>query len=106
MSLGWLYQLARTASAYSRLRIVGGGGRDAGKSPILSPSEFRRAVGAAIDITIAHDTETASDAARSGRALPKVFPRSPASKALRNLAHSLEAHEQREAKRKLLFWKR
>ncbi len=101
-----LMALARAANIYSRLRIVGGGGRDTGKSPILSPSEFRRAVGAPIDITIGHDAETASDAARSGRPIPKVFPRSAASKALRNLVQSLESSEQREPKRRLLFWKR
>lgn len=101
-----LMALARAATVYARIRIVGGGGRDSGKSPILSPSEFRRAVGTPIDIAIAHDSETASDAARSGRPMPKVFPRSPASKALRNLAQSLESNEQREPKRKLLFWKK
>lgn len=101
-----LMALVRAASTYARLRIVGGGARESGKSPILTPSEFRRAVGAPIDITIGHDVETASDAARSGRPIPKVFPRSPASKALRNLAQSLEVHEQREPKRKLLFWKK
>lgn len=101
-----LMALARAANVYSRLRIVGGGAREPGKSPILSPSEFRRAVGAPIDIAIAHDSETASDAARSGRPMPKVFPRSPASKSLRNLVQSLESSEQREPRRKLLFWKR
>lgn len=101
-----LMALVRKGTAYARMRIVGGGARDAGKSPILSPSEFRRAVGAPIDIAIAHDGETAMDAARSGRPLPKVFPRSTASKSLRNLAQSLEAHEQREPKRRLLFWKK
>ena len=101
-----LMVLVRNATSYARVRIVGGGARDAGKSPILSPSEFRRAVGTAVEITIAHDGETASDAARSGRALPKVFPRSPASKALRNLAQSLGSGNQREQKRRLLWWKR
>ncbi len=101
-----LMALARAATVYARIRIVGGGGRDSGKSPILSPSEFRRAVGAPLDIAIAYDSETASDAARSGRPMPKVFPRSAASKALRNLAQSLESNEQREPRRKLLFWKK
>ncbi len=101
-----LMMLVRSATSYARVRIVGGGARDAGKSPILSPSEFRRAVGAPVEIAIPYDGETASDAARSGRAMPKVFPRSSASKALRNLAQSLESHEQPEQKRRLLWWKR
>lgn len=100
-----LLTLVRKASAYAHVRIVGGCARDASKAPALSPSEFRRAVGTAFEISIAYDPEAASDAARSGRPIAKVSPRSAVGKTLRSLVQSLEPVDQRERKRRLLFWK-
>jgi Flp pilus assembly CpaE family ATPase len=100
-----LMALVRKATSYARVRVVGGGARDNGKNSALTPSEFRKAAGLAFEMAMAHDPEAANEAARSGRPIPKVAPRSALSKTLRSLAQALEPSEQRERKRRLLFWK-
>jgi MinD-like ATPase involved in chromosome partitioning or flagellar assembly len=100
-----LMALVRKATSYARVRVVGGGARDNGKNSALTPSEFRKAAGLVFEMAMAHDPEAANEAARSGRPIPKVAPRSALSKTLRSLAQALEPSEQRERKRRLLFWK-
>jgi MinD-like ATPase involved in chromosome partitioning or flagellar assembly len=100
-----LMAMVRKATSYARVRVVGGGARDNGKNSALTPSEFRKAAGLAFEMAMAHDPEAANEAARSGRPIPKVAPRSALSKTLRGLAQALEPSEQRERKRRLLFWK-
>jgi MinD-like ATPase involved in chromosome partitioning or flagellar assembly len=100
-----LMGLVRKATSYARVRLVGGGARDNGKVSALTPSEFRKAAGLAFELAMAHDPESASEAARTGKPIAKVAPRSALSKTLRNLVQSLEPAEQRERKRRLLFWK-
>ena len=100
-----LMALVRKATSYARVRVVGGGARDNGKNSALTPSEFRKAAGLAFEMAMAHSPEAANEAARSGRPIPKVAPRSALSKTLRSLAQALEPSEQRERKRRLLFWK-
>jgi pilus assembly protein CpaE len=100
-----LMGLVRKATSYARVRLIGGGGRDNGKNSALTPSEFRKASGIAFEIAMAHDPDAASEAARTGKPIAKVAPRSAVSKTLRALAQSLEPAEQRERKSRLLFWK-
>jgi MinD-like ATPase involved in chromosome partitioning or flagellar assembly len=100
-----LMALVRKATSYARVRVVGGGARDNGKNSALTPSEFRKAAGLAFEIAIAHDPEAANEAARTGRPIPRVAPRSALSRTLRSLVQVLEPSEQRERKRRLLFWK-
>jgi MinD-like ATPase involved in chromosome partitioning or flagellar assembly len=100
-----LMGLVRKATSYARVRLVGAGARDNGKTAALTPSEFRKAAGLAFELAIAHDPESASEAARTGKPIAKIAPRSALSKTLRTLMQSLEPAEQRERKRRLLFWK-
>lgn len=100
-----LLGLVRQATTYAHVRVIGSGSRQNSKSTALTPSEFRKAAGLNFEIAIAHDAEAANEAARTGKPIAKVAPRGPASKTLRNLATTLEPSDQRERKRRLLFWK-
>jgi len=100
-----LLGLVRQATSYAHVRVIGSGVRHQSKSAALTPSEFRKAAGVNFEIAIAHDPEAANEAARTGKPIAKVAPRGPMGKTLRNLATMIEPSDQRERKRRLLFWK-
>jgi pilus assembly protein CpaE len=101
-----LLAFARHCSSSSRIRIVVGGARQP-QNEMLDLAEFRRAVGAPVELNIPFDAAAAMAAGRRGQPLPKAGPRTPSGKAYRTLLTALEgAAEDPGRGRRLMPWRR
>ncbi len=101
-----LLAFCRHCSSSSRIRIVVGGARQP-QNEMLDLNEFRRAVGAPVELNIPFDAAAAMAAGRRGQPVPKAGPRSPAGKAYRTLLTTLEGAGESQGKgRRLLPWRR
>ena len=82
-----LQGLMREHAPQSQLLLVDGGA--SGERATVGRSEFEKAVGKSLDVSLSHDPKSASAATNAGQPLPVAAPRSPVVRELEQLIKAL-----------------
>jgi pilus assembly protein CpaE len=96
-----LQALLREHAPQARLMLIDGGA--GGERVTIGRSEFEKAVGQGIDVSLPYDVKAATAATNAGRPLPLAAPRSPLVRELDRLAALLSGASERQPRRRFGF---